>query len=397
MLKINRFEEQLEDLLNKDADAILKARKAAFDQLTAGTGERFVLFGAGRLGRFTLAGLRKSGIEPVAFADNNAQLWGGDVEGVQVLSPQSAADQFGANALFVISVYTSAPIWKQLTEMGLKIASFAMLAWQYPQALTPHGGVELPGKILAHASEIRRTLGLWADDISHREYLGQLLWETSLDPAVLPRHLPQDEIYFADDLIVPLANEVFADCGAFDGDSIREFIKRRAGSFSQIIAIEPDPANCQALEGWLTSLPVETRERIRVIQKAVGSKRRTITFDATGTAGSSVGKGNQQVESVPLDELLKGEKPTFIKMDIEGAEPDALLGMKKILAQDAPTLAVCLYHVQEHLWQIPLLIHSLNDQYDLFLRRYADECWETVCYAVPRTRSRTRLLGKDDR
>jgi FkbM family methyltransferase len=246
--------------------------------------------------------------------------------------------------------------------------------------------VELPFRLLTSGEEIRKTFGLWGDDISRREYIGQLLWQTSLDPSVLPPHLPQSEIYFAADLFAPLANEVFVDCGAFNGDSVQEFIKRRAGIYEQIIAIEPDPANCGALEGWLATLPLETSGRIQVIQNALGSNRERITFNATGTAGSSVGKGNYQVESAPLDELLDGFRPTLMKMDIEGAEPDALLGAKKILMEDAPVLAICLYHVQEHLWQIPLLIHSISDQYDLFLRRYADECWEIVCYAVPKTR-----------
>ena len=92
------------------------------------------------------------------------------------------------------------------------------------------------------------------------------------------------------------------------------------------------------------------------------------------------------MESVPLDELLASASPTFIKMDIEGAEPNTLLGAAKIIADHAPVLAICLYHAQEHLWQIPLLIQSMRQDYNFFLRRYADECWEIVCYAVPKSR-----------
>jgi hypothetical protein len=73
-------------------------------------------------------------------------------------------------------------------------------------------------------------------------------------------------------------------------------------------------------------------------------------------------------------------------MDIEGAEPDALLGTRKTIQKNMPVMAICLYHAQEHLWQIPLLIQSISNDYKFFLRRYSDECWETVCYAVPRNR-----------
>ena len=383
---MHSFDSQLDKLLKKDPAMLVNEHIAAFERVIAKTGERYVLFGAGRLGQFTLTGLRKSGVEPLAFADNNSDLWGTRVDGLEVLSPQSASAQFGKAAIFVIAVYTSSPVWEQLSSMGLNIISFAMLAWRYPQALTPHGGVVHPHKIFMQKDDVRETLSLWADDESHREYLGQLRWQTSLDPSVLPPHLPQGEIYFGDKLFAPLEKEVFVDCGAFDGDSIQEFINRRSGVFDRIIAIEPDPVNCKALEARLGSFSAGTNNRVKIVQSAVGSKRELVTFNATGTAGSSVGTGSYKVQCAPLDELLSDIKPTFIKMDIEGAEPDALLGAKKIIEKQTPVLAICLYHAQEHLWQIPLLLRSFNVKYDLFLRRYADECWEIVCYAVPKTR-----------
>jgi len=385
-ITVQSYETQLEEILNQDPAALVEAQKAAFARLTAETGARYVLFGAGRLGQITLAGLRKAGIEPLAFADNNPKLLGSKVEGLQVLSPQSAAEQFGANAVFIVTVYTSAPVWEQLRSIRLKIASFATLAWRYPQTLTPHGGVEHPYKIFEKAEDVRKAFALWADEASRREYLGLLKWHATLDQSVLPPHLPQKDIYFVDELIAPQANEVFVDCGAFDGDSVREFLERRNGAFRQIIAIEPDPANCKALHAWVESLPLETRNKVRVVQIAAGSKREMVTFNATGTAGSSIGEGSYQVQCAPLDYILVDAAPTFIKMDIEGAEPDALLGARTIIEKDAPVLAICLYHAQEHLWQIPLTIHSLNNQYHFFLRRYSDECWETVCYAIPKKR-----------
>lgn len=382
------FSYQLEEVLKKDAASLVKEKKTAFEQLTEETRETFVLFGSGRLGQITLAGLRKVGIEPLAFADNNPELWNTSVAGLKVLSPQDAVSQFSQKAIFVITVYTSQPVWEQLKSLGLKAFSFAELAWHYPQALSPHGGVELPGKIFAQAEEVRKTFHLWADETSRREFLGQLLWQTSLDRSILPTHLPQNEIYFADELLVPLENEVFVDCGAFDGDSIQEYLSRRANSFEKIYAVEPDPANCKALEARVASLPFETGGKIHIIQSAVGSKREMVTFNATGTAGSSIGNGSFEVQCAPLDQLIGDAKPTFIKMDIEGAEPDALLGARQIIERDTPVLAICLYHAQEHLWQIPLLIESLSDQYLFYLRRYSDECWEIVLYAVPKDRLR---------
>ena len=87
--------------------------------------------------------------------------------------------------------------------------------------------------------------------------------------------------------------------------------------------------------------------------------------------------------------MLERLDPTNVIVEIqkvEGAELDALIGARLVMKKDLPILAICLYHKQEHLWQIPLYIRSTSKQYRLFLRRYSDECWELVCYAVPVSR-----------
>jgi hypothetical protein len=92
------------------------------------------------------------------------------------------------------------------------------------------------------------------------------------------------------------------------------------------------------------------------------------------------------VECRKLDNIAWTYLPTYIKMDIEGAEPDALRGASELLRTHMPVLAVCLYHRSEHLWQVPRYIHETAPGYELFIRRYAEDCWELVCYAVPKHR-----------
>jgi FkbM family methyltransferase len=384
-----RMHERLEALLRTDPSDLSLRQKEAFTRLTADTGENFVLFGAGSLGKFTLKGLTKVGIRPVAFADNNAALWDSSIEGVPVLSPHEALHRFSGTALFVITVYTSNPVWKQLQSSDARVASFASLALNYPKAFLPHGDLDLPDRIFEQKADVRCAYDLWADDLSRREYQDQLEWRTTLDRAVLADPLPKEDIYFPDDRVQSLEAEVFVDCGAFDGDTIQEFIDRRKGIFEQIIAVEPDPENCRKLHGRLSALPEEIRRKIMVRQAAVGSRKMQVRFNATGTAASAVGQGSFEVECLTLDELLQDQHPTFIKLDIEGGESDALSGAERLIERDEPILAVCVYHKPEDLWHIPLQIQSLSASYRLFLRRYSDECWELVCYAVPAGRLRS--------
>jgi hypothetical protein len=112
-----------------------------------------------------------------------------------------------------------------------------------------------------------------------------------------------------------------------------------------------------------------------------------VRFSAMGTDGSAIGEdGDLDVECVALDEVLHNEAPSYIKMDIEGAELDALAGSRRLIAGQSPVLAICSYHRQSDLWRIPLLIHSYNPDYRFYLRQHLIEGWDVVCYAVPRRR-----------
>ena len=375
---------QLEELLQRDpaqlVDAVQQRISAKLSQH-----QGLVLFGTGQLGRITLDNLQRTGQPPLAFADNDPALNGTALKGIPVLSPKDAAAKF-PKALFVITVYTNEPVRRQLQEMGLPFITFAELAWCYPDSFLPRAGLELPQKIFAESADVRAGLRLWADEQSRQEYTGQIAWRSTLDPATLPPHSPVEETYFADDLFDLKPDEVMVDCGAFDGDSIRAFLLRTGNDFKAAIGLEPDPTTRKRFEKWRDSLPAEQASRIRLLPYATGEKRETLSFDSTGTAASAIGSGQVQVECLPLDESVAEYAPSFIKMDIEGAEPATVRGAKGIIREHQPVLAVCLYHAQEHLWQIPQLIQKLNPDYRLYLRRYADECWEIVCYAVPKER-----------
>jgi hypothetical protein len=124
------------------------------------------------------------------------------------------------------------------------------------------------------------------------------------------------------------------------------------------------------------------------VQAAVGARDGTIQFHATGTAASNFldGQGTIQVPCRRLDEILQGRKASYVKMDVEGAEPEALAGARETIRQHAPVLAICLYHRQSDLWEIPLQVREMTDRYSFYLRRYSDDCWEQVLYAIPKER-----------
>jgi len=132
--------------------------------------------------------------------------------------------------------------------------------------------------------------------------------------------------------------------------------------------------------------------RIRTLNVAVGARSGRMHFRASGDEGAHLSPdGDAFVECVPLDDLLADAQPTFIKMDIEGAELEALEGARRIIQTDRPILSICVYHKQDDLWRIPLFIHALGEGYRLLLRPHEVDGWQLVCYAVPEDRLKSAV------
>jgi len=380
---------QLDQILDQDIGSVMQRERLAFDELTAPLTGSLVLFGAGNLGRKTLAGLRRVGIEPLAFTDNNSQLWNTSVDGLNVLPPREAAQRFGQDAAFVVTIWKGEATdrmherMQQLHDLRCsRIVPFGPLFWKYSDVFLPHYAFDLPHKVYEQADAVRKAFSLWADDASRREFLAQIRWRTQLDFDGLPDPV-RHEIYFPRDLFALVPDEVFVDCGAFDGDTMRRFLHHQDGRFGKLIAFEPDPANFQNLQQYVSALPSAVSERITVHQKAVGARNEKVRFDATGTESSAVGSGDLAVDCAALDDILDGCVPSYIKMDTEGSELAALAGAQKTVGRHAPALALCVYHLQDHVWKIPLFVHALSERYRFFLRPHLLEVWDLVCYAVP--------------
>jgi FkbM family methyltransferase len=368
-------------------DAVLARERNAFDDLASPLGETLVLFGAGPLGKSVLVGLRKAGVEPVAFADNNPDLWHRQVMGVPVLSAIEAAALHGKTACFVVTIYQGSSPRRQLASLGChRVVACAPLLWKYADIFIPQCGIELPHRFREQCQSIRQCYAMLGDELSKRELREQLFWRYWLDFSALSPPLDASTTYFPMDLISPLPDEVFVDCGSFDGETTQSFSRHWGREFRHVVAFEPDPVNQGRLVDNLSATGIG--DRVTVMPYAAGNTNGPVSFACSGAVTSHVTTqdAGTAVECRRLDDIDWPLMPTYIKMDIEGAEPEALAGAAELLRRYQPVLAVCTYHRSEHLWQIPNLIRSISSEYHLFLRRYAEECWEGVCYGIPNHR-----------
>jgi len=378
------LENILRQIETERPESVRARERTAFDDIAGPFSERLVLFGAGPLGKGIVAGLRRAGIEPLAFTDNNQNLWGKEVSGLRVLSPDEPAKVHGETACFVVTIYQGSTVRRQLASLGCsRVAPFAPLLWKYSDIFIPQSGIELPRRLVEQCEAIRACHAILADDKSRRELSEQLFWRSWLDYSALSPSVDAHDTYFPMDLLSASDEDVFVDCGAFDGDTIRSFNDHWGGGFRHAFAFEPDPENRAALASNIVEMGLD--DRVTIMPYAVGNKNGSVSFTCTSSAAShlTTAESGVSIECRRLDDVKWSLTPTYIKMDIESAEPEALAGAAELLRRYRPVLAICTYHRSEHLWQIPNLIRSIAPEYHLFLRRYAEECWEGVCYAIP--------------
>lgn len=376
----------ISSLLAEGRDGALERERTAYGALAGDFGDRIVLYAAGALGRRTLKGLRQVGIEPLAFCDNNTAIHGTVRDGVAVLSPEEAVKRYGDNAVFVVTVWRSTPDDRfqdrveRLKSLGCRVVtSFGPLYWRFPEQFLPFFPADLPHRVHDQARDVQAAGTVWADQHSQDEYIAQLRWRLLMDFDM--RDPVPEPIYFPDDLYRLSPNETLVDCGAYNGDTIKDFLARTGGAYDKIFAYEPDAANFADLNAYIATTP--RPERIQAEQCCVGARDGVVAFSSFGSLNSVAGVGEETVRCIALDGVLAGETPTLIKMDIEGFELEALKGLRATIARHRPKLAISAYHVQDHLWKIPLLIRSLYPGYRLYLRAHLRDFYDLVCYAVP--------------
>ena len=335
----------------------------------------FVVFGAGNLGRRTVRA-----IHPVLICDNNSSLWNSAIEGISVTSPEVAVKQF-PHATFVVAIWhpsrteTLMDRIHQLRAMGASnVIPFYDLFAEYGNLLLPNLFWERPNYYAERSEEIARGRAV-LDAKGQEEFDRQM----RLRRGDFSGQLIDPGIQYFPSFFQLSQNEVFIDCGAYDGDTIAEFRRATGDHFDQMVAFEPDPGNFAALKSAVSGDP-----RIALQTYATDALRKSVHFAVGGTGAHISSTGTYEVQTITLDEALDGIAPTYIKFDIEGSEPDALEGGCKTIALHRPKMAVCVYHSPHHLWSIPLQLNELLPESRLTLRTYCADGFDCVCYCIPR-------------
>ncbi len=188
--------------------------------------------------------------------------------------------------------------------------------------------------------------------------------------------------YWPEDIIKFTKTESVIECGSSNGETLRELVCQLKNQYRHIYCFEPNAECKDILKKVICEMDAE--ERITYFDKGTYREKAMLSFvnEEVSSGLSKVdASGSAQIEVVAIDDVIKDEI-TYIKMDIEGAEMDTLIGARKTITAYKPKLAICVYHKDSDLLEITKYLQGLKLGYKFYLRHHNCNMTETVLYAI---------------
>lgn len=231
---------------------------------------------------------------------------------------------------------------------------------------------------MEHIGEIKQAYSLLADEQSKKVFRSVIEFRLSGELDRLTSCFTQKDEAF-DSILCLGDDESYLDLGAYRGDTIEEFLAHTNGKYSHITALEPDRKTFLKLRQYAGEMP-----EIQLFNMGIWDSDTDLFFESSLGRGSSITENGKQALSVTcIDTLYSRRRVTYIKMDVEGAEERAINGGRLVIERDRPKLDIALYHRSGDIFRLPLLIHSIQPEYKLYIRQQPHiPAWDLDLYAV---------------
>jgi FkbM family methyltransferase len=336
------------------------------------------LAGASSAGLAVAGELAAAGVSILGVFDDDARKQGSEFVGhrVQAVDRLAACD---TTAPVILATHVIQGLSRRIRAMGHgRVWPFQLLSFLDPEAFAVHpfyaGMLEA---LYGGRGRLADTMAALEDDKSRRVLDAAIGFRLTLDVSVYDGLL-QPFPYLAEDLLRFTPDEVMVDGGSFEGDTIREFVVRTGGRFKGVIAFEPAERTYEVLCRSMAADP-----RIRPVRACLHDRDTMVSFEDTGgRSAAMVSDGGSQCPAKAIDGLPEAEDITFIKLNVEGAEAQALRGAARTIAARCPKLAIAAYHKPPDLWELPQLLRGMQPAYRLYFRQHTAGLQETVLYAV---------------
>ena len=236
--------------------------------------------------------------------------------------------------------------------------------------------------ILQNKDKFFETYTLLSDDFSRKTFMHYLKANITCNGEYINEVFAEDQYFNEITRSAVWGGGIYVDCGAYDGDTIENFINFANGKYKKIFAFEPDKENFQKLQSFVES---SHYENITLCNCGVWDKKETLRFNSGKAVSSALSEDGGEIVNVDsIDNIVGNEQVTLIKMDVEGVERKALEGALQTLENSHPVLAISVYHRKEDLITIPQFLKEIYKNSKFYLRKHYDlTCYELVLYVVP--------------
>ncbi len=350
------------------------------------------IFGAGSATRNLLPFLKQYHVPVIAILDNSSPV-ADNFFGIQVVPPTESTYKY-ATKVVVLVKNNRIDISRQLIGLGfdekdiifpqIDVLDFYTLIyqWYYPDKELDSRKREIEASFALYADEQSRQLflhrlGLFSHGLDYRNYLSFL---EEFSYPILKGHpvmeCPENYFYFNNE-IINNKYKLFIDLGGHDGESTRQFLKCSNTDVEQIYIAEPDPSYYSKLVKEFYNC----KENINVINKAAWNSITQLKFEQNGKQSSICETGSSIVSTFTVDSLGLQGKHGLIKMDIEGAEMNALMGCTKTLRENDFDLIISAYHKKDDFITLTNYLSTLQVQYRYYLRHFGSKIYETCIIA----------------
>lgn len=330
-----------------------------------------VIYGAGAFGKEICTVLKAHNIYPKSFLDINKI---GTLEGIEINHPDAYRYK---NSVVIFSIVLNKSKRIKIEEYIKEIGFSKIIDGQIIRAMY----IELQGEhtynyFKTKQNEITKPLLYLEDNESKNLYVKNIVSHITRD---YTNCFESDEAvqYFIKSVPFKKGFTKFVDCGAYNGDTFLEW-ESCANINDTYIGFEPILESYALLSKTISEKTIQAT----VVPAAVSDETKFIKFTNMLGSSSTDVNGNITALCVKLDDILKNQNPSMVKMDIEGEEIKALKGAKNLIFDAKPELAISVYHYINHFWEIPNLIYEWDLDYKFYFKTHSSACMETILYAV---------------
>jgi len=368
------FKEELDDLyLNRICSDFPRVSKKEIQK------HGIIIYGFAACGKAVVNELLRQSIGIRFIVDKNKDLHGTDYKGIPI---RPVSELSGSTESFVMLASTH--IKDMLAECRRYNANKWILLASVNEWCHLLSEIGICNYEERYVEELLSSFALMADNKSRDVFRAYVKYHHVFDNDF--SKLGDPVFYFPHDLAEKIDYSFFVDVGAFTGDTLLDWYKnfKPEGKICNYYAFEPERIAYKALIQTVSSLPLSVRELVHPINCAIGKENGFVNLQ--GGDGSAIAEYTDVTGGVPckrIDDIFAELNPTIIKADVEGFEPDLLMGAEKTIRRCRPTLAISVYHRYSDLWTIPKWIDGLSCGYEIYLRHHPKVFTDTVCYAVP--------------